>query len=102
MVDIRRRSFIKKAGIATVGAFIAPYILPTGRLFASTGIRKADHVVFCLYAGGVRINESIQKSEGNLMTNVLNGSESIDPIIAGAMTSLPSSPLALPLQNYGT
>lgn len=102
MVDIKRRSFIKKAGIATVGAFVAPYILPTGRLFASTGNRKADHVVFCLYAGGVRINESIQKSEGNLMTNILNGNEAIDPTIAGAMTPLPSSPLSMPLQNYGT
>src|ERR1035437_7345224 len=91
MVDIKRRSFIKKAGIATVGAFVAPYILPTGRLFASTGNRKADHVVFCLYACGVRINESIQKSEGNLMTNILNGNEAIDPTIAGAMTPLPSS-----------
>lgn len=99
---MRRRDFIKKTGLATAGAFIAPYILPSGRLFAASGQRLVNHVVFCLYAGGVRNIESVQKAEGNLMTNILSGSEAISSDIAAAMDPLPASPLAMPLQNYGT
>ena len=99
---MRRRDFIKKAGVATAGAFAAPYILPSGRLFAATGMRRANHVVFCLFAGGVRNLESVQKNEGNLMTCMLNGTEAINPVIAGSMDPLPASPLAQPLQNFGT
>lgn len=89
-------------GLATAGVVAAPYILPSGRLFAATGARKANHVVVCLYAGGVRILESIQKSDGNLMPSILTGNEAISSDIAAGMTSLPGSPLALPLQQYGT
>ena len=99
---MKRRSFFKTLGYATAGAFAAPYLLPSGRLFAATGSRKANHVVFCLYAGGVRNLESTQKAEGNLMPNILNGSETISQDIIGAMESLPPSPLLMPLQNYGT
>ncbi len=99
---MKRRDFIKAAGLATAGTFAAPYILPSGRLFAATGARKANHVVYCMYAGGVRNLESIQKAEGNLMTNVLNGTQPISSDILAAMDPLPSSPLLQPLQNYGT
>ena len=99
---MKRRSFIRNTGLATAGFFVAPYILPSGRLFAASGVRKANHVVFCLYAGGVRDLETIQKADGNLMPNILNGSEAITSDIASAMTSLPLSPIAMPLQNYGT
>lgn len=99
---MKRRDFIKQAGIAAAGAFAVPYILPSGRLFAATGARKANHVVFCLYAGGVRNKESVMKASGNLMTAMLNGNESIASDIAGSLDPVPSSPLALPLQNYGT
>src|SRR5215510_3012157 len=97
-----RRKFLKNAGLAAAGAFAAPYILPSGRLFASTGMRKANHVVFCLYAGGVRNIESIHQNDGNLMPALLNGSGAISSDIAPGMDVLPSSPLAQPLQNYGT
>lgn len=97
-----RRSFIKKAGMATAGAFALPYILPTGRLFAASGARRANHVVFCLYAGGVRNLESVQKAEGNLMPNILNGTETISPDIAAYLDPLPPNPLPQRLQNYGT
>ena len=97
-----RRKFIKKAGMAVAGALTVPYILPSGRLFAASGARKVNHVVFCLYAGGVRNLESVHMNEGNLMTNLLNGSGSITPDIAGGMQSLPISPLSQPLQNFGT
>lgn len=86
----------------TAGAFAMPYILPTGRLFAASGLRKANHVVFCLYAGGVRNLESVQKAEGNLMPNILNGNETVTADIAAYLDPLPGSPLAQPLQNYGT
>ena len=97
-----RRDFLKKAALGTVGAFFAPTILPSGRLFAATGARKADHVVFCLFAGGVRQLESMQMADGNLMKCMLNGSAPISPDIAPGMSFLPASPVGLPLQNYGT
>ncbi|MBX7181021.1 MAG: alkaline phosphatase family protein [Bacteroidia bacterium] len=98
---MKRRSFIKKAGLATAGVFSVPYILPSGRLFAATGSRIADHVVLCLFAGGVRNLESIQKIEGNLMPNTLFGSESINPQIAPGMSALPS-PFSNVLQSQAT
>lgn len=97
---ISRRSFIKKAGVATSAVFSAPYILPSGRLFASTGARRVNHVVFCLFAGGVRNLESIQKAEGNLMPNIVPGTESITGDIIGSMSALPTP--FTPLQNFGT
>jgi len=96
-----RRDFLKKAALGTMGAFLAPTILPSGRLFAATGARKANHVVFCLFAGGVRQLESIQQAEGNLMRYTLSGSQAISGDIIGGMSNLPS-PSGLPLQNYGT
>ncbi|MCF8276283.1 MAG: hypothetical protein K9J17_06055 [Flavobacteriales bacterium] len=85
---MKRRGFIKKATAATAGAFMAPYILPSGRLFAATGARVVDHVVFCLFAGGVRNLESVHKADGNLMPNTLVGNESISTDIASGVQSL--------------
>ena len=45
---MKRRSFIKKTAIAGAGIIGMPYILPSGRLFASTGSRLVNHVVFVL------------------------------------------------------
>src|SRR5215207_2817369 len=99
---MKRRDFVKKVGAATAGAFAIPYILPSGRLFAATGSRLANHVVFCMFAGGVRNLESVQKAEGNLMRAMLNGTETISADIVSAMQPLPASPLPQALQNYGT
>jgi arylsulfatase A-like enzyme len=99
---MNRRGFLKKSGVAAAGIVAAPYILPSGRLFAATGMRKVNHVVFCLYAGGVRNIESVHKADGNLMPNILTGNESISSNILGAMDPLPSNPLPMALQNYGT
>lgn len=98
---MQRRSFIKKAATATAGAIVAPYILPSGRLFAASGARIANHVVLCLFAGGVRNFESMQKAEGNLMPFTLTGNESVNPQIAGGMSPLPS-PSGTRLQQQGT
>ena len=97
---MKRRNFIRTAGLATAGAIAAPYILPTGRLFAASGARKANHVVFCLFAGGVRNFESVQKAEGNLMVNMLTGTEGISPDIASAIPNLPT--IGPKLQTQGT
>ena len=82
MVYLSRRSFIKKTGLATAGVLAAPYILPSGRLFAASGTRLVNHVVFVLFAGGIRHQESIDQAylatqnlpyTGNVMENMLAG-----------------------------
>ncbi len=80
---MRRRKFIRQAALATGGIIAAPYILPTGRLFATTNPQMAEHVVFVLFAGGVRQQESILQRyladsqqidiEGNIMYNMFKG-----------------------------
>jgi len=86
---MKRRNFLAKAATATAGALTLPYILPSGRLFAATGARVVDHVVFCLFAGGVRNLESVHKADGNLMRNTFTGSENISSDIANAVPNLP-------------
>src|SRR5687767_9722713 len=98
---MKRKTFIKSAALTAVGSIVMPYLLPSGRLFAATGSRRANHVVFCLFAGGVRNLESMQKADGNLMTNTLNGNESISPDIALGMTPLPQLATTR-LQTLGT
>lgn len=88
--------------MATAGAMVMPYVVPGGSLFAPTGARKANHVVFCLFAGGVRNWESVHKNDGNLMPSMLNGNESISSDIVSSMSSLPSPAISSPLQNFGT
>lgn len=81
---MKRREFIKKSALTTAGALVAPYILPSGRLFASTGSRSAEHVVLVMFAGGVRHQESVgmrylddsqvgDPYAGNIMYNMLTG-----------------------------
>ena len=98
---MKRKQFIKNAALTAAGSMVVPYILPSGRLFAATGSRKANHVVFCLFAGGVRNLESMQKAEGNLMRNTLNGTEPISADIAAGVNQLPVI-ASSPLQNSGT
>lgn len=88
--------------MATAGAIMAPYILPSGRLFAASGMRRVNHVVFLLFAGGVRNLEAVHMADGNLMPNLLVGNNPVSSDIAGGMTPLPGSPLSQPLQRYGT
>ena len=61
---MKRRAFIKKAGLTAATALATPYLLPSGRLFRASGSRKADHVVVCLFAGGVRSLESHKFANG--------------------------------------
>ena len=57
---MERRSFIKKAALTAAGAFVLPYILPSGRLFANSPNRVVNHVVFILFGGGLRQQETVE------------------------------------------
>ena len=100
---MKRRSFIKKIGLTAGASIVAPYILPSGRLFAATGARKADHVVVCLYAGGVRSLESNNYSNGqygNLMPYTFNENPiNLDGVDVGSALGTPNGPT---LQEQGT
>ncbi|RMG86017.1 MAG: hypothetical protein D6714_04900 [Bacteroidetes bacterium] len=83
LIKMKRRSFIKKVGLTAGTIISAPYILPSGRLFANTGARVVNHVVFVLFGGGIRNQEAVeqafvahqpgQSAEGNIMRNMLDG-----------------------------
>ena len=99
---MKRREFIKKATLTTAGAFVAPYILPSGRLFAPSGARKANHVVFVLFGGGIRNQESVgqkylldqgRPSSGNIMNNMLTGAAPTSNIVYNPWAPIVSSSL---------
>lgn len=89
---IQRRSFLKKAALATGASITLPYILPSGRLFAASGQRIANHVVLCLFAGGVRNVEAIGQDCGNLLPGLMGGALGVDPAIASGIELLPALP----------
>ncbi|MEL6589398.1 MAG: alkaline phosphatase family protein [Bacteroidota bacterium] len=95
---MKRRSFLKKAGLTAGASLAAPYILPTGRLFARTMNRKVNHVVVVLFAGGIRNIEAIQQAEGNLMQASFAGAASTIP----GLDPIPQSPHSSLLANEGT
>ena len=94
---MKRRSFLKKSTLAAAAGFTAPFILPSGRLFAQTMNRKVNHVVFCLFAGGIRNIESIHQNEGNLMPALLSGADSTIP----GLQNVPTSPWPQRLHKEG-
>jgi len=98
---MKRRKFIRNLGLGTAATIGIPYLLPTGRLYASTGIRKANHVVFCLFAGGVRNLESVHKNDGNLMPYTLKGTEGISSDIISGINFVPPN-TGITLQEQGT
>jgi hypothetical protein len=98
---MQRRNFIKKSGLGTAAIISAPYILPAGSLFSATGSRKVNHVVFCLFAGGVRNLESVHKNDGNLMPYTLKGNEGISSDIISGINFVPPN-TGITLQEQGT
>jgi len=80
---MKRKEFIQKAGLLAAGGVAAPYLLPSGRLFARSNTPLADHVVLVMFAGGVRQQEAVLQrylddsqgvnSPGNIMYNLLEG-----------------------------
>lgn len=117
---MKRRTFLRKAGLTAAAAISMPYILPSGRLFAGTGNPPmADHVVFVLFAGGVRQQEAMLHRyladsqnlniEGNIMYNMMAGAPPELKIVYGVNPpgapagSQPIAPvLQTPLEFQGT
>ncbi len=96
MAAMNRRKFIKKAAVATAGSMVIPTILPSSAVFAQTGSPMAGHVVYVMFAGGVRQQESVLQRyltdsqglqgsvyEGNVMYNILNGQAPQQKIVYG-------------------
>ncbi len=113
---MKRREFILKSTATAAGALIAPYILPSGRLFAPTGRQLSGHVVLVMFAGGVRQQESVLKQylegsqpgepyAGNIMINMLPGAQPTQKIVygtgAGGITPIPQI-LGTTLHEQGT
>ena len=98
---MERRKFIRNLGLGAAATIGVPYLLPSGRLFAASGARKVNHVVFCLFAGGVRNLESIHKADGNLMPYTLKGNEGISSDIVSGIDFVPQN-TGLTLQEQGT
>jgi len=99
---MKRRKFIRDLGLGTAATIGVPYLLPSGRLFAASGARKANHVVFCLFAGGVRNLESVHKNDGNLMPYTLKGTEEISSDIISGINFVPPNTSGITLQEQGT
>lgn len=116
---MNRRQLIKNSLKTATGALLSPYILPMGRLFAPTGRQLSKHVVFVLFAGGVRQQEAISQRyladsqglniEGNIMYNMLSGTPPPQKIVYGTTSAggqpggQPISPiLSTPLDKLGT
>jgi len=98
---MNRRTFIRTLGLAAGSLLASPTLLPAGSLFAPTGSRRVNHVVLCLFAGGIRNLESVHKKDGNLMPYSLYGDEGISRDILPGMDMLPKA-LGKPLQASGT
>ena len=111
---MKRRTFIKNSALGAA-AISTPFILPSGRLFAATGNRMADHVVFVAFAGGVRQQESVLQrylddrqeypSAGNIMYNIFEGATPTDKIVYGPTGSVETpiyKLLTQTLQSQGT
>ncbi|MDZ4751774.1 MAG: hypothetical protein SGI87_09185 [Flavobacteriales bacterium] len=91
---MQRRSFLKTTALTGAGALASPYILPSGRLFAKSGNRSANHVILVMFAGGVRHQESMgmrylddaqvgEPYPGNIMYNMLTGTPPEQKIVYG-------------------
>ncbi len=90
---MNRREFIKKTGIAAAGSIAFPNIVRSG-IMAKTRAAMAPHVVYVLFAGGVRQQEAVEQlylaqsqnvpdAEGNIMYNMLNGDSPTIKIVYG-------------------
>jgi hypothetical protein len=101
---MKRRNFLKQSAIATAGMLVAPYILPSGRLFAATGNRIANHVIYVLFAGGIRNQESVYKSylsaqngfsaSGNLMENMISGAAPTSNLLYNRWQPILTNPIS--------
>jgi len=119
-MPMKRREFVKSSTLATAGSIAMPHVLPSGLLTHFTAPPLADYVVFVLFAGGVRQQESVLKRylaegqnedvEGNILYNMLTGAPPDDKIAYGLddtanniIGGIPIDPLLqTPLDQLGT
>jgi len=104
---MKRRDFLRNSSLASASLFTAPFLLPSGRAFARAGSRLVNHVVFVLFAGGIRNQESVDMgylstqgagSSGNILPNMLSGA-----VPGGSLVHSPWAPaLSTPLSQQGT
>ena len=100
---MKRRTFIKKAAVTAAATVSVPYLLPSGRLFAATGSRVVNHVVFVLFGGGIRNQESVDMqylanqgvpTQGNIMQNMLAGAAPTQNLVYSPWTPILTQPLS--------
>ena len=94
---MNRKEFIKKSAILGAGIPFAPYIFKSGAASYKTDLEKAPYVIFILFAGGVRQQESVEKRylegsqglniEGNIMFNLLEGQAPDTKVVFGTTPS---------------
>ncbi len=94
---MKRREFVKKAAVVTTGSIVLPYLLPSGSLFARTNAPLADHVVYVIFGGGLRQQDSILQRYladsqnfnvgGNILYNMLEGAPPTSKIAYGTTPS---------------
>ncbi|MEL6851829.1 MAG: twin-arginine translocation signal domain-containing protein, partial [Bacteroidota bacterium] len=114
---MKRRDFIKQVAGATAATVAMPYLLPSGRLFAQTNGRLANHVILVLFAGGIRHQEAIDQLylagsqnediPGNVLLNMFPGEVPADKIVFGLDANRPGEKpitpvLSQPLSQQGT
>lgn len=100
---MNRRKFIKNTTLTAAGIISAPYILPSGRLFAASGTRLVNHVVLVVFGGGIRNQETVKKQylinqgagpTGNVMYNMLEGAAPSSSLVYNPWSPILSSPLS--------
>jgi hypothetical protein len=94
---MKRKDFIRNAAFLGAGLPLGAYVMGNDHLFTRRGAEKAKHVVFVLFAGGVRQQESVlqqylsgsqkEQIEGNLMCNMLEGAMPDRKIVFGTTPS---------------
>lgn len=98
---MKRREFIKTASLVTAATVAGPLIFPQAhRLFSTPRSGSADFVVYVMFAGGVRQQESVLQRyltdsqgltgsgyEGNILNNLLTGDLPTQKIVFGTTPS---------------
>ena len=100
LTSTSRRKFVQNSLLYGSGALAIPSYLKGGNRLFSTSNRKVNHVVLCLFAGGIRNFESLEQREGNLMPNTLIGEGPIHSSIASGIDTMPL-PCSRPIASQG-
>ncbi|MBC8173091.1 MAG: hypothetical protein H7X71_04220, partial [Chitinophagales bacterium] len=100
---MNRRKFIRNTGLTAAGIISAPFILPSGRLFAASGTRLVNHVVLVVFGGGIRNQETVGQQYllnqsagpgGNVMYNMLDGAAPTSSLVYAPWTPAVAEPLS--------